>query len=147
MEIEDIKKLLDGDQEVPDQFAKKIGELIRAARDEAGMTQKKLAERISKSQVTISDIENGKMDISLLTMVSIALVLGKPIISFLPESWLQKLLAEAQSKEEQEFLNAFQYIFDQDLRDIASKQLKVIVDYQSLMLTIAEQGFDHREIE
>lgn len=145
MEINDIKKLLDGQLDVPNQFTKGIGELVRTARDEEGMTQKKLAERISKSQVTISDIENGKMDISFLTMVSIALVLGRPIISFFPESLLKELMAEAKSKDEQEFLNAFQYIFDQDLRNIASKQLKVIVDYQNLMTQIAEQGFDHRE--
>jgi len=48
-----------------------IREMVRAAREEAKMTQEQLAERIGTKKSYISRIENGKCDIQLSTLFRI----------------------------------------------------------------------------
>jgi HTH-type transcriptional regulator / antitoxin HipB len=55
----------------------KIGAMLRQAREQAGMTQEELAERIHTQKSAISRIENHADDIRLSTLRSIAMALGK----------------------------------------------------------------------
>jgi len=55
---------------------KEFGGIIRAAREEKGLTQKELADRSGISQVSISFIERGASNVSVLTLEKIAKVLG-----------------------------------------------------------------------
>ena len=48
-----------------------ISELLKAAREEADMTQEELAEKIGTKKTYISRIENGKTDIQLSTLFKI----------------------------------------------------------------------------
>lgn len=53
-----------------------VGSQIRAARRERGWTQAELARRAGLGQKEISEIENGKSNITLLTLIKLARILG-----------------------------------------------------------------------
>ena len=53
-----------------------IGEQIKAAREQAGLTQEQLAERIDVSVQFISDLERGVVGISLTTLKKLCITLG-----------------------------------------------------------------------
>lgn len=61
-----------------------IGEKIRQARKEKGWSQSQLAEAVYKSQNNISDYERGRLEISVVDLMFIALALEKPITFFVP---------------------------------------------------------------
>ncbi len=48
-----------------------------------------MARQLHRRQATVSDIENGKNDIGVLTLLQFALVLETPITALFPESLLQ----------------------------------------------------------
>ena len=58
-----------------DQF--KIGVMLRAAREEAGLTQDDIAKRLSTKKSAISRIENHAEDIRLSTLEKFAEAIGK----------------------------------------------------------------------
>jgi ribosome-binding protein aMBF1 (putative translation factor) len=55
----------------------KIGVILRAAREEAGLTQDDLAERLQTKKSAISRIENHAEDIRLSTLEKFAEAIGK----------------------------------------------------------------------
>ncbi|MDU0458976.1 MAG: helix-turn-helix transcriptional regulator [Geobacteraceae bacterium] len=57
----------------------KIGAMLRQAREQAGITQEELAERIHTKKSAISRIENHADDIRLSTLRNIAQALGKQL--------------------------------------------------------------------
>ena len=59
-----------------DKFCKTVGEKLKAIRKQRGLTQKDLANKLKISQQMISHIEQGKENISLLTLKNIAKSLG-----------------------------------------------------------------------
>ena len=80
-----LKNLMENELTVPNEFTLEMGKLIRSAREEEGLSQTELAEKLSKRQATISDFETGKIEIGILTLVQLAIVFGKPISYFIPE--------------------------------------------------------------
>lgn len=61
-----------------------IREKIRQARQEANESQDDLAQLLSKSRVTISDMERGRVATSASDLALISSILGKPISYFFP---------------------------------------------------------------
>lgn len=55
----------------------KIGVILKAAREEAGLTQEELAEKLHTKKSAISRIENHAEDIKLSTLEKFANALGK----------------------------------------------------------------------
>jgi HTH-type transcriptional regulator/antitoxin HipB len=55
----------------------KIGVIVRQAREEAGLTQEELADRVGTRKTAISRIENHAEDIKLSTIQKVAKALGK----------------------------------------------------------------------
>jgi HTH-type transcriptional regulator/antitoxin HipB len=55
----------------------KIGVILRQAREEAGLTQEELADRVGTRKTAISRIENHAEDIKLSTIQKVAKALGK----------------------------------------------------------------------
>lgn len=55
-----------------------IGEQIKAAREQARMTQEQMAERIEVSPQYVSDLERGVVGTSLATLKRVCTVLGIP---------------------------------------------------------------------
>ena len=62
-------------------FQAKIGELIASARNQRGLTQKELAEKIGTSQSAVNRIESGRQNTTLETLARISEVLDKDVIS------------------------------------------------------------------
>ncbi len=57
----------------------KIGVMLKVAREEAGLTQEELAEKLNTKKSAISRIENHAEDIKLSTLEKIAQALGKSL--------------------------------------------------------------------
>lgn len=58
----------------------KNGIMLKMAREEAGLTQQQLAERLNTQKTAISRIENHAEDIKLSTLEKIAQALGKTLL-------------------------------------------------------------------
>ena len=58
----------------------KIGIVLRQAREQAGMTQEELAQKLQTRKSAISRIENHADDIRLSTLRSMAKALGKQLV-------------------------------------------------------------------
>ena len=57
----------------------KIGVMLKVAREEAGLTQEQLAEKLKTKKSAISRIENHAEDIKLSTLEKFAQALGKTL--------------------------------------------------------------------
>ncbi len=97
--LEFIDNLKANSLKTPNKFTIKMGRLIREAREECSWSQSDLAEKINRRPATISFIENGKSDISVQTLLVLAIVLGKPISYFFPQSLLKDIVMDVKSEE------------------------------------------------
>ncbi|MBL6983632.1 MAG: helix-turn-helix transcriptional regulator [Anaerolineales bacterium] len=84
MNMNRIFDLVSDKQSAPNSFTIEMGKKVRAARTDAGITQGALAGMVGRRQATISDIEHGKKEMGLSTLVLIAAALEKPITYFFP---------------------------------------------------------------
>lgn len=65
------------------EFDRRLGERIRQARIEVGLSQEDLAEKVGSSQDALSNYERGTRKISLDGLVAIAKCVNKPMNFFL----------------------------------------------------------------
>ena len=84
MDINRIFDLVADKQSAPNSFTIEMGKRVRAARKEAGLSQEELAEIVGRRQATISDIERGKKEMGLSTLILVATALEKPVTYFFP---------------------------------------------------------------
>jgi HTH-type transcriptional regulator/antitoxin HipB len=84
--MSDEKKYIKKRKAIDPEFAKdfdsgyeqfKIGLMLKQAREEAGITQEELADRLHTKKTAISRIENHAEDIKLSTLEKFAQALGK----------------------------------------------------------------------
>jgi ribosome-binding protein aMBF1 (putative translation factor) len=79
-----IKKRKEHDKEFTENYDEgynefKIGELLKQARLEAGITQEDLAQQLNTKKSAISRIENHAQDIKLSTLQNFARIMGKEL--------------------------------------------------------------------
>jgi len=84
MNLDEIFDLVADKQSAPNSFTIEMGKKVRQARKEAGLKQGELAQLVGRRQATISDIERGKKEMGLSTLVLVAAALEKPISYFIP---------------------------------------------------------------
>lgn len=86
--MSDLKKYIDKRKLHDSEFNKdyesgyqefKIGAILRLAREEAGLTQKQLAEKLNTKKTAISRMENHAEDIKISTLEKFAKALGKTL--------------------------------------------------------------------
>ena len=65
-------------------FYKELGSQIRKARNKALLTQESLAEKVSLTRTTVTNIEKGRQQLLVHTLVDIAKVLNVSIELLLP---------------------------------------------------------------
>lgn len=70
----------------PSSIYSRIGQLIRAARREAGLTQDQVAERLGLTRTSITNIESGRQRFQVHVLFLLAEALGVTPIAFLPAS-------------------------------------------------------------
>jgi len=119
------------DQEpIPNKFTVAMGEKIRAAREEAGLSQAELAEQIFRRRATVSDIENGKSELGAITLSRMAFALDKPITYFFPKFAIREITAEEISPLAKELLMVFKLLYDEKMKSIAVNQIKELSEYK-----------------
>jgi transcriptional regulator with XRE-family HTH domain len=124
-----LEKLQKNELQIPNEFTKEMGNLIKKAREEKGLNQSQLAEKLSRSQATISDIENGKIEVSILTLILIAFELNKPISYFIPEMTFFTNLNDLQNKFEEEALSIFRQLEYEGDPNLALRFMKMLLEY------------------
>ncbi len=86
--MDDLEKYIDNRKTESTNFADffekgyenfKIGVLLRHAREEAGITQEELAEKLHTKKSAISRIENHSEDIRLSTLINYLSAIGKKL--------------------------------------------------------------------
>ena len=86
--MSDLKKYINKRKKTDPKFANgfelgyeqfKIGVMLKIAREEAGLTQEQLAEKLQTKKTAISRIENHAEDIKLSTLEKFAQALGKKL--------------------------------------------------------------------
>lgn len=86
--MSDLKAYIKRRKDVDPEFAKdydsgyekfKIGVMLRMAREDAGMTQEELAQKLGTKKTAISRIENHAEDIRLSTLEKYASAFGKKL--------------------------------------------------------------------
>jgi transcriptional regulator with XRE-family HTH domain len=125
----------------PNEFTEGMGELIRIAREEKGMSQVELAKEINRRPATISLIENGKSEISVITLMLFAIALNKPISYFFPPSLLKDWIVDIKTPFEQkglELLRAIEHIGNEKF---TLDMLKLLRDYFEDDFEAAMRGY------
>jgi transcriptional regulator with XRE-family HTH domain len=106
---------------LPNKFTIQLGELIRKARLEASITQSELAERAYFSQTAISQMEQGKRDVSAAEIIYLSIALDKPILYFYqPYSIRDKTNIEL-SPLENVLINQAKKLSTDDLRKLVAQ--------------------------
>ena len=67
------------------EFDRSLGKRIRKAREQARITQDQLAEAVSLSRTSITNIERGRQGVQVSTLVRIARTLGGNVLDLIPE--------------------------------------------------------------
>lgn len=112
----------------PNQFTRAMGQLIRQAREERGMSQEDLAARIYRSRPAVSEMETGKMEPDASTLVYLSNALDKPILYFFPP-FARGTEGETPSPEAQELLRVFDRL-DAHLQRAAIRQVRALADVE-----------------
>ncbi len=134
-EIEFIEKLKSNELKIPNEFTIEMGKFIRNAREEVGLSQVEFAKKTNRRPATISDIENGKSEIGVLTLSLFAITLEKPISYFFPESLLKDFVLDVKSPFQHKMLEiarGIEAIGDQSLT----------IDLLSVLLSHFEQDYE-----
>ena len=129
MVLEKILSLFPEEKESrPNKFTIYMGEQIRKAREEAELTQEKLAKKMYLRRPTLSNIENGKVEFSVWVLPSLSLALNKPISYFFPKGIIENIQEESLSPLEQELLSNFRKMWDERVQHLALAQIKSIAN-------------------
>lgn len=112
----------------PNDFTIATGELIHKARIEAGLSQADLANRTMQRQATISDMENGKVEVSASELLHLSQALEKPILYFFPDWTIQKISVDNMPSTLQNLVLHAQKLAPEDLQKIVI-QIKALVNF------------------
>lgn len=104
----------------------KIGRKLQKAREEAGLSQEELANKVGCKQASLSNYELGKRRLYLADLQRIGQILGKPIVYFLEESEMDSV-----NPCDHEDILKEPYIKDIFLavQDLKPPQRKSVLDY------------------
>jgi transcriptional regulator with XRE-family HTH domain len=104
------------DEEVPNKFTIFMGKRIKEARESQGYSQQELAKHAYMRQASISDIENGRREVTTYKLTLIAEFLNRPLLYFFAPFSLQYIVPEPLNPDEQELLIQSRRLNKEDLR-------------------------------
>jgi len=116
-----INEILGKKVSLPNKFTIQMGKLIRKARNEAGITQSELSKIMYIRQASISEIENGKREISSSELVSLSYSLNKPILYFFPDQFLVEEFSDTISPLLKELILQASRLSNDDLKKIIAQ--------------------------
>ena len=136
MAFEKIIDLLAYREPRPNKFTIYLGDQIKKARLEAGLSQEELSNYIYKRRATVSDIENGKGEVDASTLALLAHILQKPLGYFYPRFLYREIKQEDLSPLENELIIQFRQVVDDTLREVVIKQVKAMGEFDPKNLII-----------
>lgn len=110
----------------PNDFTIYMGNAIKEAREEAGMSQADLAEKIYRRRATLSDIETGKADVDAWTLWVLSVYLQKPLSFFYPSYARKTMIPEERGDLEHELLLHFKTIEGENFKKLVIQLVRVI---------------------
>lgn len=114
---------------LPTPFTEAVGQRIREAREERGLSQMRLAERIKRRQAAISDMENGRMQPDATTLVVLAEILEKPVTYFFPPPWGPRVARGDLTYDEQALLLEFRRLQSDEYQKLSIALLSALATY------------------
>lgn len=138
IEEEFIAKLRENKLEVPNTFTVEMGKTIKRAREEKGISQSQLADDLGRRQATISDIENGKTELGILTLIQFCRIFQKPISFFIPIKRFLASVNDVENEDKQEALMLFRELTYIGNSGLALKILKLLVEHTNTKIDIEE---------
>ncbi|MCD4751634.1 MAG: helix-turn-helix domain-containing protein [Anaerolineaceae bacterium] len=99
--------------DVPNKFTIYMGQQVRIARLEAHMSQRELADRSCFRQAAISEIENGKREVSTAEISFLCAVLSKPVSYFFLD-WTKKFFPNELSEDEEALIVTLRDLYQED---------------------------------
>ena len=129
MALDFLRQISSDKERTPNKYTIEMGKIIKQAREDAGLSQKELAERVYKKQTSLSDMERGKAEVSSGTLALLADVLEKPLSFFYPWFMYKEFEPEKIDPLEQELLLQFQKILSGNLQKLAIGMVKVIATF------------------
>ena len=121
MVFEFLNKFVRDTGSTPNSFTIGMGELVRKARLEAKLSQSELAERIYIRQASISEIENGKREVSSSEIIYLSHALNKPITYFFPKVFIHEIEQERLPPAIQELIIQANRLDDDDVRRLVAQ--------------------------
>jgi transcriptional regulator with XRE-family HTH domain len=150
-EVEEVseffQKLRNNELKNPNKFTIGMGKLIKKAREDNGMSQAELAKKINRRPATISDIENGKSEIGILTLVLLAIEFNQPISYFFPESLFRDNLIDVKTPFQYEMLQAAKEIEEYGGESLTKGIVNLILNHYELSYKIATGEIDPEDYE
>lgn len=117
------------DTPLPNQLTIGMGQQIRKARKDAKMSQETLANKANRRRASISDIENGKMELNASTLLLLAYHLEKPLSYFFPEPYLHALEMGELTNEEKELISQIRRLEHKEVPKLIA-QVKALADLE-----------------
>ncbi len=114
--------------EIPNDFTIAMGQRIRKARLEEGLSQVELAEKAYFRQASISDIENGKREVSSSELLYFSYALNRPIIYFFPEFHQRHISEKELTPLLQELVETGKRLNNDDIKRIIA-QAKALLNF------------------
>jgi len=116
-----IDEILGKKTSTPNKFTVAMGALVKKARNEIGLSQAELAKSIYIRQASISEIENGKREVSSSELVYLSIALNKPIIYFFPKRYAREIDQDKLSPLFQELLLQAKRLSNADLKRLIAQ--------------------------
>lgn len=118
--------------EKPNKFTLGMGDLIRKAREESGLTQRELASKIYRRQAALSEIENGLMQPDAETLLLLSHHLQKPLEYFYPQPFKPDMNLDDLSEDEKSLIIQTRRLSGEELiRIIAQVKAIAQINHQS----------------
>ncbi|SRR5258706_11596014 len=133
--------------EHPNKFTIYMGEQIRTAREEAGLSQEKLASLIYLRRATLSDIENGKVETDASTLSFVSYYLRKPLLYFFPKPIYEELVQKDMDVLSLEMQMQFEQVDTDDLKKLAINIVRELGKFDPENMVIELAPFVKAKIE
>ena len=120
----------------PNKFTIYMGEQIRKARLEVGLSQEELAEKIYMRRPTLTDIENGKSEPYASSLGLITFYLKKPLSYFYPPQLYEDVVSNRMSDLSIEMQMYFEQIYGDELKRLAIDVIKNFAEFDPKELVV-----------
>ncbi len=120
----------------PNKHTEYMGKMIRQAREAVGMSQDELGEKIYRKRLAVSEMENGKVEISAWTLPLLAAALKKPLSYFFPPSLRVDIPKESLDQYEHELITYFRDVNDEELQKVAIDLVKIIAEFDPIEMLL-----------